>query len=115
MSLRDLLDRQFGVRTRPVENPLDVTSLGTDVTRILSNNPNRLGFTVLNLSANVVYIGLSRNVNAGVGTEQGIRLDANGGQAVAIWDEDFDMVAWEWYAVATAVDSQIYVLEEVEY
>ena len=111
MPLKDLLMERFSVKTRAVENPLNVTSLGATAQKLLSNNPNRLGFVIVNLSANIVYIGLENSVSS----TKGIRLDANGGSSGCIWDEDFDMTAWAWWAVASGAASAIYVLEIVEY
>ena len=111
MPLAELLMERFKVKTRGVKNPGNVTSIGVTPQVFLPNNPNRLAFILLNLSANVIYIGLDNEVNAGVGTEEGIRLDANGGSWSAIWDEDFQMTAWAWWAVATGAASRIFVLE----
>jgi hypothetical protein len=110
MPLADLLLRQFGVKTEPVENPLGVTSIGTTAERILSNNPNRLAWIVINLSANIVYLALKSDVSS----SKGIRLNANGGEASMIWSEDFQAVSYEVYAVASGASSAIYVLEVQE-
>ena len=114
MPLADLLMERFKVKTRAVENPAGITHLGVTAEIVLANNPNRLAFTIINLSANVVYVSLTSDVSATVGAEQGIRLDANGGSFTCIWDEDFQMTAWAWWGIATAHPSQIYVLEVVE-
>lgn len=110
MPLADLLLERFKIKTRAVENPRDIVLLGAAPLMILANNPNRLGAVIVNLSANVVYIGLTNEVSA----TNGIRLNANGGQASLIWDEDFQMTAWAWWGMATAAASRIYVLENVE-
>lgn len=114
MPLADLLRERFKVRTRAVENP-KVTSVGLTAVLILSNNPNRLGFTIINLSGNVIYLSLTNEVNATANEERGIRLDNDGGHVSMIWDEDFDMVAWAWWAISTGADSQVYALEVIEY
>ncbi len=112
-TLADLLMERFKVKTRAVENPQAVTSLGVAAQIIVANNPNRLAFIIINLSANTIYIGLTREVNATAGTEQGIRLDPNGGAYSAIWDEDFQMTGWAWWGISTGAASQIYSLEVV--
>lgn len=114
MPLADLLERRFGVKTRGVRDPLGVSPIGVNPIVVLANNPNRLGFIIMNLSANVVYLDLTNEVNAGAGTEVGLRLDANGGFATMIWNEDFQMVAWAWWAVSTAVATRLVILEVVE-
>jgi len=115
MPLDTLLMERFKVRTRAVENPQAVTSLGVAAQIILANNPNRLGWVMVNLSANTIYIGFTRGVNAGAGTEQGIRLDANGGFASMVWDEDFHATAWAIWGIASGAASQLYCFEVVEY
>lgn len=114
MPLADLLQERFGVKTRPRRDPLGVSPIGVASVVILANNPNRLGFVIVNLSANVVYLDLTNAVNAGAGTEVGLRLDANGGHVSMIWDEDFQMVAWAWWAVATGANTRLAILEVIE-
>ncbi len=114
MPLADLLLERFKVKTRPRRDPLNVSPIGINPVIVLPNNPNRLGFIIMNLSANVVYLDLEQVVNAGAGTEVGLRLDANGGFISMIWDEDFQMVAWAWWAVSAAANTRLVILEVVE-
>lgn len=111
MPLADVLNQRFGVRTQARENPGSTAMVATPLS-ILGNNPNRLAFVVVNLSSNTIFIAPARDVS----TTKGIRLNANGGAATALYDEDFHMVGWEWFGVAdVAGPSTIYVLEVVEY
>ncbi len=55
-----------------------------------------------------------QTVNAGVGTEVGIRLDPNGGFVAMLWDEDFQMTAWAWWAVSAAANTRLLILAVVE-
>lgn len=114
MPLADLLERRFGVKTRGVRDPLGVSPIGVDPVIVLPNNPNRLGFIVMNLSANVVYFDLEQDVSATPGAEVGLRMDANGGFVSMIWDEDFQMTAWAWWAVSAGADTRLVILEVVE-
>jgi hypothetical protein len=111
MPLADLLEERFKVRTRAVENPSGIISLGVAAQIIFANNPNRLAWIAVNLSSNVIYLALSNVVSA----THGIRLNANGGMASMVWDEDFQMTAWGIWAVASAPASELYTLEVVEY
>lgn len=109
MSLAKLLADKFGVSTRPQENRIPgPTAAGAQL--ILPNDPNRLGWTIINLSANVLYLGMSQAVSAA----NGIILAANGGRASAIWDEDFILVGREWWIFDAAGGSNYYTLEVVE-
>lgn len=109
-SLAKLLRDQFGVRTRAVENAL-VSSVGTTATKVAGNNPRRLALTIVNLSTNAMYVSLTSDV----ASTRGIRLSAGGGSVTLTWNEDFQTVGWEWWAVAAGVSSAIYVLECVSY
>lgn len=110
MSLEALLKRQFGVRTRAEENPL-ISSLGTTAAKVLPNDPDRLAYLVINLSANVVYVSLHNDV----ADDKGIRLDPSGGMMSAIWSEDFQLVGWELWGVADGATSAIYAIVVKEY
>ena len=110
MPLANLLMERFKVRTRAVENPRAVTSLGITAQMILANNPNRLGWIIVNLSTNTVYLGLQNDVSS----SKGILLDPSGGQAAMLWDEDFQMTGWAIWGVASAANSAIYAIEVVE-
>lgn len=109
MPLADLLRDQFGVKTRPRVNPV-VSQVETVATKLADNNPNRLALIVINLGTTAMYIGLDSEVSA----EKGIYVGANGGSLALIWNEDFDMVAWEWFAVAITSANKVYVIEVVE-
>ena len=112
MPLADLLMERFKVRTRPVVNPEALAAATTTAQMFLGNNPNRLGFLVINLGEQICYIGPDPEIAAAT---RGIRLDASGGGYVGIWDEDFDMTAWAWWILSAADTSAIYVIEIVEY
>lgn len=112
MPLADLLQLLFKVRTRAVENPQAVTSLGTTPQIILANNPNRLAWRITNLHATQqVYLGLTSSVSA----TNGVRLDPAGGGASMIWNEDFQLTGWAIWGVASGAGTNIYSFEVVEY
>jgi len=108
MNLQELIDKKFGIKTRAVENP-KLTSLGTTAQVVLDNNPNRLAWIIVNLSTAEVYLALRHDVSP----TKGVRLDASGGSASMVWDEDFQATGWAIWGVATAANSPIYSLEVV--
>jgi len=108
MTLQQLLDDQFKVKTRANENPV-VAAIGLTEIQVLANNPNRLAWILINLSANTIYLALSR----GVGATRGITVTGNGGIASMMWNEDFQMTGYEVFGIATGAASAIYVLEVV--
>ena len=110
MTAREVIDKRFGVRTRAEVNPL-VAQVGVAAIRVLPNNPDRLAWLIVNLSGNTLQLALDR----GVGAARGILVQANGGSVGMVVDEDFDMVTYEIWGVATGAASNIYVLSVVEY
>jgi len=112
--LADLIMDKYGIKSRAVVDPLGVSPIGVNPVLGLHNNPNRLGFIIMNLSANIVYAHLTQDVNAGAGTEVGIRIDPNGGYLSMSWLEDLQMVGWAWWLVSSGAGSRITILENVE-
>ena len=108
MNVAELIERRFGMVTKAVSNPL-VNEAQTAITRVLANNPNRLGWTILNLSANNVFVALDQGVSA----DHGILLAPNGGNASMRYEEDFEATCWAVWAVAAANNSDIFCLEVI--
>lgn len=110
MPLVDLLKERFKITTRGVQNPNGLLQADNTPRLVLSNNPNRLGFIIINLSLNPMFVALDR----GVGAAHGIRLDPSGGSFGCVWDEDFELTAWAWWIRAPAGASDLYSLAVVE-
>lgn len=111
MPLKDLLEEQFKVRTRAVEDPRNVTVITTTAKMILGNNPNRLGFTIVNTGTKKCAIALTNAVTL----LKGLPLDAGGGHITMKWMEDFEMVGWAWWIISDVGGSTAYSLTVVEY
>jgi hypothetical protein len=104
-SLDQLLTNEYGVNTHPEVNPM--TSIaGVAATQIAPNNPNRVGFNIINLGANNVYVYIDNSV----GTTKGFLLAANGGSLNLDWRVDFALISNEWWAIAVTAPSQLLVL-----
>lgn len=110
MTARKLIDKLFGVRTKGVENPV-VSSVGTSAVEVLHNNPSRLAWLIINMSSNTVYVAFERDVSS----SKGVILQANGGFTSVTVSEDFDLVTYAVWAVASGAASAIYVLGIEEY
>lgn len=108
MNVAELIQKRFGMVTRAQANPL-VEECDIARTRILPNNPNRLAWIILNLSANNVFIALDKEV----ADTHGILLTPNGGSATMIYEEDFEATCWEVFGSASADNSDIFALEVV--
>jgi len=106
--LSDLLRARFGIETRESINPI-VAAVGVAAVVVIRNHPDRVGFVIVNLSANPVYLA----PDGGALATYGIRLDPNGGFLSMIWDEDFELVSHEWWGIAPAGASNIFVSEVI--
>ena len=105
-SLYQLLESNFGMKTSYNLNPL-VNQVQVAVTRILNHNPNRVGLLIVNAGGVPIDIAPVNTVTVG----GGITLTANGGGISFIWDEDFEFLAGEFFAIANGAPSNISVTE----
>ncbi len=95
--------RQFGGALNEDEiNP----TVGTVVEELLGGDPERVLVFILNLSANSVHVGLRNTVSA----TNGILLAANGGNVSFNAVEDGTLPTRQFFVVAAAAASQLYVL-----
>lgn len=98
-----LAQRQFGGALNEDEiNPV----VGTVVEELLGGDPERVLVFVLNLSANSVFVGLRNTVSA----TNGILLAASGGNVSFNAVEDGTLPTRQFFVVAAAAASQLYVL-----
>ena len=107
-SLDGLLESYYGISTRHQINK-EVAEVDIAVTRIAINKPVRLGLVFVNLSGANMYVMPDNAVS----TTRGIYLAPNGGSVTLRWNDDFSLVAHEWWATAAADASAILVLETV--
>lgn len=108
--LFDLVNEEFGVKARAVVNP-ETSSIGTTAEVILSNNPSRVGWLIINLSTNVLYLHFENDV----ATSKAFGRLKQGEAASSIWDEDFNVTAWAIWALASGASSDVYAVEFVSY
>lgn len=108
VTLQEMLNREFGVKTTFRANPL-VSSCAITLTKLLSNNPNRLASVLVNLGANDIYIGFDVETSAA----KGILLANSGGGINFKWDSEFNLLEAAMYGIAVGGASAIYVLEIV--
>jgi len=86
---------------------IDPGVAGVAALQFLRRNGNRVGFTIVNLSVNNVYLGFAPDV----GAANGILLDPAGGQ-VSLWiEEDGELTQKEVWLLAAAAASAVYVNE----
>lgn len=110
MTAATLIENLYGIHTTETENPV-TNSVGVAAVKIARNNPNRVVFTIFNLSANNIFIGLTPSVSS----TNGMFVAPNGGSIVLQYDKDFMMVTRDIYAISAGAASSIYVLENEIY
>lgn len=106
--LFDLIAHRFGFGTEP-EGIAPTISVGTTVVVAAPAQPRRVVLILVNLGAASIFItpeGVPSSSN-------GILLAANGGNITLIWDEDFDLLAREWRAVAASGTNALFRLSRV--
>ncbi len=95
--------RQFGGALNEDErNPV----VGVVVEELLGGDPERVLIFILNLSANSVHVGLRETVSS----TNGILLAASGGNVSFNAVEDGTLPTRQFFVLATAPASQLYVL-----
>ncbi len=105
-TLGDLVQDFLGVKTFHRDNPVTAT-VGLASQTLLRQNPNRVAFLVVNLSPNNVHIGPFGDVSS----SKGILASPSGGNIVAHYREDFDIVGLEWFGIANVAGSAVLVIE----
>lgn len=108
VTLEEVLFREFGVKTTFRTNPITGTVL-TSVTKILSNNPNRLALIIVNLGANDFNIGFDIEVSA----TKGILISNGGGGISFRYDTEFNLLESGVWAIAAVGSSAAYILEVI--
>jgi len=100
--------KRLGFKTRLIVNPVTDT-VATTSTEILRNNPDRIFWLVVNLSANNGYTGWDNLVSA----TRGLLVAANGGFVSANIEEDGELAIYPVYAVNLNA-AGTYMIVEVE-
>ena len=107
-TLDELVQTRLGVKTTVRVND-QLSSVGVTAARALILDPNRVAFAIVNLSPNIVYTGPVANVSS----TRGFRLNPNGGHYLGLWDEDLHLTGYEWFVIADAAASSLFVVEWV--
>ena len=108
MTLQDLLETQYGIKTDIRINPL-TSQIQTTATELLKPDPNRLAWTLINLGAQACYVAFTPDV----ATSKGVYVAATGGVFSLLWNEDFSLVCFPVYALTTVAAVDIYLVEVV--
>ncbi len=96
--------RRYGGPTRVV---VTTRSIGTTVSHVLRNNPDRVAYRIYNRSANSVDLSFTSDVTTGTG----IPLPASTGIAEADVEIEGELVIQEVHAIASGASSSLLVVE----
>ena len=96
--------RRFGGSVRPVTRTITVQQSST---KILDNDPRRIGWSLINRSGFDVSLDYVQPPSPSTA----ILLAANGGTLTSVVDEDGETTAWELFGVCSASTPQIFVME----
>jgi len=108
-TVRDLLTNRLGVPINTQANRLVVQASAT-AGAIMRQDAARVAYLVVNLGAFPVFIAPG-SMGAEVSASFGIRVEASGGSASMQWDEDGEIVCYEWRAIAVGGASALLTLE----
>ncbi len=107
-TVREVLAALRGVTTTPRINRQGNTVINLDII-LMKNDPSRLFFMVANFGPqDVVMAPLALPFG-----NQGVRIPANGGALTVQFDEDGEVVAYEWHAIAAGGATTVFTLEAV--
>lgn len=105
MALHRYVEKKFGMATRAYAITDPVSCL-TTLTQILKNNPDRLGYLIVNLGATAMYVAWDREV----GADHGVYIAPGGGSFALTADEDGELVGYELYGIAITSANDIFTM-----
>jgi len=105
-TLHELIDREFGIRTREREDTPDV-SLDVNDTIVIRADSSRVGFIIVNTGAEIALMRFNRTPSAAVN----IPIAADGGTLNMTYKEDYHLVGRELHGLVAANTTTLHVLE----
>jgi hypothetical protein len=105
-TLQELLEQRLGAETFARISDAGFT-VGTTAARLIPQDPNRVGFWIVNLSLNNVFIGpfVTPSIT------RGVLVGPNGGNVIVTFQEDLSVTGWEWSAIADGAASAVLTVE----
>mgnify|MGYP003135588750 CR=1 FL=1 len=106
----DFLRQIYGLSTTSFQNP-EISEVGTSVLQLLRRGPNRLSWTLINLSANTMYVAWSPDPSS----SKGIVVSATGGALTLNIRDDYSLVMSPVWIVSSSSSSALFVIETRTY
>jgi len=105
-TVRDVIKDRVGTTYVPAFSATPA-NIGTTVGVILAQNPSRIAFQIVNEGTFNIFM----TPDGVPSSNRGVLIPPNGGTVTAFWEEDGEVVAWEWRAVAIGGASIIFITE----
>mgnify|MGYP006407298299 FL=1 len=106
LSLHDLINMRFGVRTRDSDTRAPA-NLTTTAAQIVPNDSSRVGLVIVNLGSTNIFYRWGNSPTLA----SGIFLSANGGKDMWSYFDDFHIIGKELFGIAASGTPEIYVME----
>jgi len=100
-ALNDFMNKEFGGVAEIISGVISVT---TGMTPLVGNDPDALALTLINVSANTVYVTPDNSASP----SRGIVLNSGGGAVSLNVRDDLTLPGYEWYGVASAGTADVY-------
>jgi len=104
-AVAEFVSEHWGTPTHSKFNPV-VASVAATPTKVLLGNPDRLSWSLVNLSANNIYLAWD-NLPSSI---HGVLVDSSGGSMSVSAEDDGELPTYEVWAIASGA-SDIYVIE----
>lgn len=106
LRLQDLLEQQYGTAfTTRTSDP--GATVGAAAVQLMREDPSRIGFRYINLSAIPIYLHFVNTVSV----TQGIQVGAGGGSLGVSFREDGILSGLEWFHVTVAAGAAYVLIE----
>ncbi len=107
MTTAEIIEKIYGVKTYS-DNGVENATITTVPTKIVSNNPGALQWTLINLGANDMYIWNNEDVSS----NKGILIAANGGSYEINFKSYLRMPTYSWWGITLTGTTTVASLRE---
>ncbi len=109
-NVRDLLSARVGVPVSARTNGPVTVNVGVTAAPLVKQDGARVALLFINLGSFVVFLAPD-GLGVNLGQLVGIRLEPLGGNAFVWWEEDGELPAYAWQAIASGGNSGVLVFE----
>ncbi len=111
-NVRDLLSARVGVPVSNRSNGPVSLNVTTVAAQILKQDGARIAILFVNLGSNPVFVAPD-GIGINLGQNIGAKVEPLGGSLFMWWEEDGELVAYAWQAIAVGGSSGVLVVETI--